>query len=130
MSTTVNMNIAATTGTASVVRRYEGKMDVWEITWTSTSGGAVEVKLPEIWGRVVRMVTDPAAGGSAPTDNYDVTLVDENALDVLGGTGADRDTANTEAISPGVYLAGQVTFTVANAGNAKAGVAKIYVVRE
>jgi hypothetical protein len=44
------------------------------------------------------VVTDP--GATAPTDNYDITVVDEFGVDVMGGELTNRDTANTEQAVP------------------------------
>lgn len=60
---------------------------------------ATAISVP-IEGRLLQLVTDP--GATAPTDNYDITLVDGNGLDVLQGVGANRDTATTE-VAPIVY---------------------------
>jgi hypothetical protein len=46
------------------------------------------------------IVTDP--GATAPTDNYDITILDQYAVDVSGGELANRDTANTEQVVPAV----------------------------
>lgn len=71
-------------------------------------------------GRLIQLITDP--GTTAPTDNYDITLVDGNGLDVLQGVGANRDTANTEAaaivfsgtsINPVVDESDTLTLTIA-----------------
>lgn len=45
-------------------------------------------------GRLLKLVTNP--GATAPTDNYDLVLNDQNGADVLQGVGANRDTTNTE----------------------------------
>lgn len=59
----------------------------------------------KIEGSLIKLVTNP--GSTAPTDNYDVTLTDQDGLDVLAGNGANRDTANTESVviihSAGIY---------------------------
>jgi hypothetical protein len=74
-----------------------------------------------IEGRLIQLITDP--GSTAPTDNYDITLVDANGLDVLQGVGANRDTANTEAaavvftstsVNPVVDESDTLTLTIAN----------------
>lgn len=81
-------------------------------------------------GEVVRLVTVPAGGGSAPTDNYDVTVTDEDGTDVLMGAGANRDTAVTEQVlasSLGVVANDRLTLTVANAGDTKAGTVYLYL---
>lgn len=48
----------------------------------------------KIEGKLLKIVTNP--GSTAPTDNYDVYLYNQHGIDVLGGMGANRDTANTE----------------------------------
>lgn len=103
------------------------------VDWTSDASGNADVSIANLYGWLVKIVTDP--GSTAPTDNYDITLVDENGIDALAGAGADRDTANTEQVYPvasggqtPVFLCGTHTFTVANAGNAKVGRAVLYIV--
>lgn len=100
------------------------------VTWTSDAAGAATQTITGFDGQIHRIVTDPAAGGSAPTDDYDITLVDSDGLDILGGAGANRDTANTEqldisAVAPLVHY-GDLVLTVAAAGDTKAGTVKIY----
>lgn len=103
------------------------------VAWTSDASGDATVTIPEMTGYLIQMVTVPD-GTDAPTADYDITLIapQGSALDVLGGVGADRHTSSTEAVA--VYLTsaptppflnGQYTFTVANAGNAKAGTATL-----
>jgi hypothetical protein len=112
----------------------EGKMiERIVVDWTSDASGNADVSIPNLYGWCVKVITDP--GSTAPTDNYDITLVDENNADALEGLLADRDTANTETVYPvksgaavPVFLCGTHTFTVANAGNAKVGRAVFYVV--
>lgn len=72
-------------------------------------------------GRIVRLITDP--GSTAPTSNYDITLVDGNGVDQLQGGGANRHTSNTEEvlivysgtnIHPVVWDQQPLTVTLAN----------------
>jgi hypothetical protein len=104
------------------------KQIVW--SWTSTSGGAADLitTLPYA-GQVTACVTIPAGGGSAPTDNYDITITDAYGYDVLQGTGANRDTANTEtAVPTATSIAfGTLTLNVTNAGDTKGGTVILYV---
>lgn len=51
----------------------------------------------KIDGFLLALETNP--GSPAPTDNYDITLIDEEGLDVLQGNGVDRDTTNTEMVA-------------------------------
>ena len=110
--------------------------EVVQIDWLSDASGNADATV-NLHGFLVKGVTDPSAS-AAPTDNYDITLV-QYGVDMAGGVFADRDTANNE-IAYGIckngtdigsvppYLAGDHTFTVANAGNAKAGVIYLFLV--
>jgi hypothetical protein len=105
------------------------------VDWVSASDGSCTTSLTNLFGWVVRLATDPAGGGSAPTDNYDITLIDEDGFDGLAGGGADRDTANNEQAAPiitnaqnAVFVCGTYTFTIANAGDTKSGRAVFYIV--
>jgi len=109
------------------------------VAWTSDASGDVSGTTIPMAGLLFYLVTVPS-GTDAPTDNYDITLISPHgtALDVLQGTGANRDTTNTEQVafcglaaltlgSP-VYVNGDYEFKVAAAGNAKSGQAIFYVV--
>ena len=61
--------------------------------------------LPRFEGRLLALHTNP--GATAPTDNYDITLIDGDGLDRLQGVGANRDTANSEQV-PVVYASTSV----------------------
>jgi hypothetical protein len=91
-------------------------------------------KTDRLNGALVRVVFVPSAAPDAPTDNYDVTLLDGAGVDVLAGRGADLDTATTTHVVPGVSLTDgtttsvtpvqvddQLELRVANAGNGKRG---------
>jgi len=66
----------------------------------AADGTVPDTLLPSIEGRLMELTTNP--GGTAPTDNYDITLIDAEGVDRLQGLGANRDTANTESL-PLVY---------------------------
>lgn len=103
-------------------------------TWTSddTAGTVTGTSSFEIGGLVYGLTTNP--GSTAPTDNYDITITDEDGVDLLGGVGADRDTANSEyvAVKDGagnvvpVPVGGPVTFNGSNMGNSKVGIARLW----
>jgi len=100
--------------------------------WVSddTTGAASGATAYSYNGKVELLTTVPAGAGSAPTDNYDVTLTDEDAVDVLAGGGANRDTASTEQVlssSLGACAAGVLTLNVTNAGNTKGGTVYVYI---
>lgn len=76
-------------------------------------------------GRFIGLITDPAAGGVQPDDNYTVTVTDADAVDLLlGAATANRDETNTEFIleasMAGVAMS-QLTFNVSGAGNSNEG---------
>ncbi len=80
-------------------------------------------------GEVVRLVTVPD-GTTAPSDNYDIKIYDEDETDVLMGGGADRDTAITEqvaAASLGVVANDKLTLYVEGAGSGGKGTTILYI---
>jgi hypothetical protein len=105
--------------------------------WTSSAGGAVSgIPSTAISGVIERVVFVPGAGGVEPTDAYDVTLLDEDGFDVLVGLGGNLAQSSATQIVPllgdgtttadKVAIDGQLTLTVANAGEAKQGRVKLY----
>lgn len=110
--------------------------------WVSDdTTGAVSGTSKKITGTLIKGVTDP--GTAAPTDNYDITISDEEGVNVLAGCKddlADRDTANTEEVyflvsdlattDPGgavhPVVCDALTIAIANAGNSKTGQVIIY----
>ena len=70
------------------------------VDWVADAADATvpDTLLPTIEGRLFELTTNP--GGTAPTDNYDITLIDAEGIDRLQGVGANRDTANTESAIP------------------------------
>lgn len=123
----------------------DGLINRIEFAWVSHTDGTVAISSADatgnsgpVNGTILRVTTNP--GGTAPTDNYDVTLTDEDGVDVLAGRGADRDTANSETFTPGVafsdgtttsvvpvVVAGNLTLNVTNAGSGKQGSVILYV---
>ena len=112
------------------------------IDWTSDdTTGAVSGTTRKIVGHLIKGVTDP--GATAPTDNYDITITDEEGVDVLAACLADltnRDTANSEqqyflvkdtaatplAQSLHPIVCDALTVAVTNAGNSKVGQIVLY----
>ena len=64
---------------------------VYTCTADSGDGSYPATALPKIEGRLLALVTNPAA--PLPTDDYDVTIVDQHGHDVVEGVGVDRDGA-------------------------------------
>lgn len=102
------------------------------VTWTSDGSGNASGSIENLYGFVIKAVTDPVDG---PTDNYDITLIDENGMDALNDALLNRDTTTTEQVYPGVtnasvpvFVFGTHTFTVANAGTTKSGTCVFYII--
>jgi hypothetical protein len=104
----------------------------WAFT-TSALGAASEVSDRTIIGVVKRAVTIPD-GTATPTAGWDLLITDEDGIDILGGAGGDRDmdgAGAAEQCYPSVNfpaVKSKLTFTVANGGNTKAGVVRLYYV--
>jgi len=88
-----------------LVNGLAGGGHIYGEKWVCTAAGddsdgtlpSYELPAP-VHGYVIRAVTDP--GTVAPTDNWDFSLTDAEGLDILGGSGADRDTSTSEDFSP------------------------------
>ena len=109
-------------------------MHKYSCAWTSSAGGAVsEVDVSLKAGQIVQVICSP--GGTAPTNDYDVTLTQEDGEDdLLGGGGTDCSSTLTKVVGvdranlPVWIPAGNYWPTVANGGNAKTGIIDIYVI--
>lgn len=112
--------------------------------WVSDdSTGAASGTTRKIVGKLIKITTDP--GSAAPSDNYDVTIVDEKSVSVVAGCQnltalGTRDTANSEetylyilnadgtpiGIPSYPVVCDKLTIGIANAGNSKTGQIVLY----
>ena len=116
-------------------RAKGGPLGKLVVTWLSTTGGVANSANIPFNGKILRAVTNPD-GTDAPTDDYDITLTDEDGLDLAQGVLADRDTANSEQVVPLigdgtittqlVAYVGLLVVNIAAAGSEKAGVVTIF----
>lgn len=121
---------------AQVVTKTESTRNqetLWKITWDwqSTDTGAVTSATSLSYtGQVVRYVAVPDGGGTQPSDQYDVTIVDDVG-DVLNGLGANMGNAATvqkcEADKLLCVKGSPLTLNITNAGNAKGGIIHLYI---
>jgi hypothetical protein len=123
-------------GTVTITHYAVGRVRRIQVDWVADAadGSVPATALPKFEGRLLALTTNP--GATAPTDNYDITLVDDEGADRLQGLGANRDTANTEqvpivysgtAVAPIVDGDETLTFTLANnAVNSALGRALLY----
>lgn len=116
---------------------FRGRIRKIVADWTSDAAdGTCSGTTRKISGRLIKAVTDP--GSVAPTDDYDISITDEEGSDVLSpcqNTLANRDSTSTEQVyflvkdTAGTPLAqslhpavcDQLTISISNAGNSKTG---------
>ena len=111
---------------------------------TDDTTGSVACTTEKISGELIKIVTDP--GATAPTDNWDVVLTDEEGVDlsvhmddVAIAALIARDTSNSEEtylpledtagtgrIANWPVVCDKLTVTVNNAGNSKTGQIILY----
>lgn len=110
-------------GSTTVAHYTIGSVRRIVVDWVgdAADGTVPDTILPVFEGRLMELHTNP--GAVAPTDNYDITMTDAEAIDRLQGVGANRDTANTEqaivvfsgsTIHPVVSRSDVLTLTIAN----------------
>jgi hypothetical protein len=109
------------------------------VAWVSDASGVVSANTFGVKrGEILQVKYIPNGGGTAPTDLYDLTMLDADGFDVLGGTGANLSGTLAAltvplfgagaALSFRIFLdPGLLTPTIANAGNAKGGTINLYV---
>lgn len=116
--------------TLTETRYTSVKRIMWD--WLSTDAGAVVSATTYAYdGLLERVVFDPDAGGTLPSDGYDVTITDPDGNDVLAGLGANLAQGSTvvKTHADGLTaVSGQVlTLNITNAGNAKGGIVLVYL---
>ncbi len=106
----------------------------YRIVWTSDASGAVSGNGFAVKpGLLIQVKFVPNGGGTQPTNLYDVTLLDTDNVDVIGGGGVDRSNVtgsilNATIQDPYFHDAQQnLDLVVANAGNAKGGTVYLWV---
>jgi hypothetical protein len=104
--------------------------------WVSAVGGAVGAAAVNTTttdaysGEIMRLVTIPAVAPNAPTADYDIYILDEDATDILMAGGVNRHTSATEQVnasSLGIVANDKLKLTVAAAGDGKGGTVYLYI---
>ncbi|HEY3363952.1 MAG TPA: hypothetical protein VGK74_02715 [Symbiobacteriaceae bacterium] len=118
-------------GTVTIAEETYSTMKKIAFAWTSTAGGIATATTDGAYsGEIRRLVTVPGTAGAQPTDQYDVTVNDQDGTDVLMGAGANRSNAATEQVlasSLGVVANDTLALSITNAGNAKSGTVYLYL---
>lgn len=128
---------AVGTVTVTVASLGNGRVVKYTMAWVSDASGNVSANTSALSvvrpGYLQQVKFIPDGGGTAPTDLYDITLNDANAVDVLAGTGANLSgtLAKITRVAAPIYLDGTANMAldlvVANAGNAKGGTVVLWV---
>ena len=122
-------------GTITTTVSKKNSLVKYKMDWLSDASGDVDVDaIPMIQGEIQSVHYLPDAGGTQPSDNYDLTMADSYGVDILTGTGANlsqtTDTYAVPALSTYFKVtieAGSYDLVIANAGNAKGGIVEVVV---
>lgn len=107
-------------------------------SWTgdSTNGSVPATACNRaIDGYIILVITNP--GSTSPTPDYDITLTDDDGVDVMGGQLMNRDASNTEQVIPKTgniiqkrWVSGYITLNLSNNSVASAtGTVEIFIQR-
>jgi hypothetical protein len=96
----------------------------YRMDWTAHTDGAVAAigtTIPS--GYLVQLKVVPGTGNDAPDAAYDLTLLDSDGCDLLGGDGADLSaTVGTHLAFNRIWFNGGMVYpTIANAGSGNKG---------
>lgn len=125
--------------------KYEGLGgSIWrvEYDWTTSTNSWASLSTGRLVGTVVRVSFDPDTT-SPPAAAYDVTLTDEDGIDILAGLGANLASNAASSTVPGVpthdgtgstnmapfAINGVLDLIVTNAGSETVGEIVIYLKR-
>lgn len=106
---------------------------VWD--WLSEDGGANAGKAQHSTdfafdGALMMVATVPDTGGTKPSDNYTVKLLDTDGVDLLAGQAVgNRDDTVAQYLTSGMAgpATSKLTLYVEGAGNAKGGTVYVYL---
>ena len=109
--------------------------EIKKITWDwlcTDAGAVVGAATTNLYSGILsRIETIPDGGDTAPTALYDITLKNDDGVDLLSGLGADRSATLTETKNfndgLGVLVKSKLTLAVSSAGNAKGGIVIAYI---
>lgn len=127
-----------TVGTATVTEETSGTIKKIKWAWTAgdaaapaQDGGCTKQTTYAYSGVIVAVAQLPGTAGDQPTNLYDVTITDEDSVDVIGGLGIDlSNAANTwkeTCDGLGAVANDKLTLNVSNAGTSNTGTTIVYI---
>jgi len=123
----------AAAGSAQITEEIYSTVKSIKWEFTSGTGGTVlaDCTTESFYsGQVLFLVTVPGTGDAAPSDNYDLTILDKNDVDILSDAGMNRDAASTESVlaaSLGCVANSQLELNIANAGSSNTGICYLWI---
>tara|TARA_Y100000310_G_scaffold299414_1_gene334250 strand:+ start:356 stop:760 length:405 start_codon:yes stop_codon:yes gene_type:complete len=126
-----SISVSTTKDRAGVVR--------YAIDWLTDASGDVDTTTFDAMdGTIIQVEFTPDSGGTQPSNNYDLTILDEHGADVLNGEGSNLSNTDAEHAVPLIgsganinkrwyHHAGTLQPVVANGGNAKGGITYLYI---
>ena len=123
----VDASITTSSITTYTIPNYSGNNMIGKVvtfSWTDKDAAdgspfTTSFDKKELYGWCIYSVeTNP--GTTAPTDDYDITMLSEGGIDVLGSQTLNRDEANTEIANIGLQtngypvITGALTLTIDN----------------
>jgi hypothetical protein len=116
-------------GTLTITHQLHRTVQKLLLDWLSDASGDVSGTLTAVVsGILYRVAFVPDGGGTQPTDLYDVTIEDDDGVDVLAANGSNLSNATkSQHIDAGRAVDGKLELKVSNAGNAKGGLVALYV---
>ena len=122
-------------GTVVIAEEKIGFIHKITFDWLSSAGGAADGTTTGFYtGVLIRYVEIPDAAGTQPSSLYDVTVLDDDSIDLLNGLGANMsNTLSSQVMADGIVVTlgvvanAQLTLSVTNAGNAKGGTTILYL---
>ena len=133
---------AVTTGAGTIDIDTSKPVQRMDIDWTCDGSGDFVADVGPLYGTINRVVANHVTT-LGPTTLYDLTVEDEDGVDLLSGTGANITTATartvmacfmldreTTATTIRPMVAGELTVTIENAGVSKSGTVRIYLKKD
>jgi len=133
-----------TSGTTVVSTSVNGPVTLVTWDWASDSAGRVVKSSPGIVGTVDQIQVSSISGTTAPTNAFDITLLDTDGHDVAQGLlgnlstasvlrfhpymkGSMTDQITTTALPVKIPVTGALQLRVLNAGDAKEGKVRVWL---
>lgn len=123
-------------GTATITYSETRTVKSVTFSWVSDATGDSAGTSLKLSGQILRVVFKPSATAQ-PTNAYDITISDEDGLDILATLGGDLSNTTATQVLPcvtngtagnsgAIAFDSTLTIAVSNAGDTKAGTVVIY----